>query len=89
MKHALTTPKLLILNAMFFICGLTISPQGNATDLAAYDAIAAAPDHHRVVFENEKVRVLDVTIKTGEKEPFHFHPGSVMTGNYGSQAPYH
>jgi quercetin dioxygenase-like cupin family protein len=33
-----------------------------------------APDNHRVVFENEKVRVLDVTIKPGEKEPFHEHP---------------
>jgi mannose-6-phosphate isomerase-like protein (cupin superfamily) len=33
-----------------------------------------------VVFENEKVRVLEVTIKPGEKEPFHEHPMfSVMT----------
>jgi hypothetical protein len=79
MKHALTSPKLLIFNVMLFVCGLTISPHGNATDLATYDAIAAAPDNHHVVFENEQVRVLDVTVKPGEKEPFHFHPGSVMT----------
>jgi beta-alanine degradation protein BauB len=79
MKNALTSPKLLIFNAMFFICGLTLSAESNVTELAAYDAIAAAPDNHHVVFENEKVRVLDVTIKPGEKEPFHFHPASVMT----------
>ena len=79
MKNALKIPKLLIFNAVFFVGGLTLSPVGNATELAAYDAIAAAPDHHRVVFENEKVRVLEVTIKPGEKEPFHFHPPSVMT----------
>ena len=78
MKNALTIPKLLIFNAMFFICGLTLSPEGNATELAAYDAIAAAPDNHHVVFENEKVRVLEVTVKPGEKEPFHVHPPSVM-----------
>ena len=80
MKNALKIPKLLIFNAVFFVGGLTLSPVGNATELAAYDAIAAAPDHHRVVFENEKVRVLEVTIKPGEKEPFHVHPmPSVMT----------
>ena len=38
---------------------------------ASYDAIVTAPDNHKVVFENEKVRVLEVTIKPGEKEP-HF-----------------
>ncbi|HEY5750849.1 MAG TPA: hypothetical protein VIU12_32520, partial [Chryseolinea sp.] len=52
----------------------------NAGAPASYDAIAAAPDNHRVVFENEKVRVLEVTIKSGEKEPLHMHPmPSVMT----------
>ena len=45
-----------------------------STGPSSYDAVAAAPDNHRVVFENEKVRVLEVTIKPGEKEPFHEHP---------------
>ena len=39
-----------------------------------YDAVAAAPNNHRVVVENEKVRVFEVTINPGEKEPFHEHP---------------
>ena len=51
----------------------------SSTGPSSYDAVAAAPDNHRVVFENEKVRVLEVTIKPGEKEPFHEHPlSSVM-----------
>ena len=52
----------------------------SSTRSSSYDAVAAAPDNHRVVFENEKVRVLEVTINPGEKEPFHEHPlFSVMT----------
>jgi len=37
------------------------------------DAIFAAPDSHRVLFENEQTRVLDVTIAPGEREPEHTH----------------
>jgi len=37
------------------------------------DAVAAAPNNHKVVLENEKVRVLDVTVNPGEKEPLHGH----------------
>jgi predicted metal-dependent enzyme (double-stranded beta helix superfamily) len=37
------------------------------------DAICAAPDSHRTLLENEPVRVLDVTIPPGHKEPWHTH----------------
>src|SRR5262245_35750584 len=37
------------------------------------DALAAAPDSHRVVFENELTRVLEVTISPGHREPEHTH----------------
>jgi quercetin dioxygenase-like cupin family protein len=56
------------------IGSLELSGDENTGELASYDAIVAAPNNHQVVFENEKVRVLDVTIKPGEKEPFHVHP---------------
>lgn len=39
----------------------------------ALDAMTAAPDHHRVIFENEHVRVLDARIKPGETVPVHTH----------------
>ena len=32
------------------------------------DAVVAAPDNHEIIFENERVRVLRVTIQPGELE---------------------
>ena len=37
------------------------------------DAVAAAPGNHRVVLENDRVRVLDVTVAPGTREPLHAH----------------
>lgn len=37
------------------------------------DAVAAAPQSHIVLLENEAVRVLRVTIEPGHKEPQHTH----------------
>ena len=37
------------------------------------DAVVAAPNSHRVVFENEQVRVLEVTLAPGVHEPEHTH----------------
>jgi hypothetical protein len=37
------------------------------------DALQAAPKHHNLLFENDKVRVLDVLIPAGETVPLHTH----------------
>lgn len=37
------------------------------------DAVTAAPDHHKVLFENENLRVLEVTLKPNDEEPVHHH----------------
>jgi hypothetical protein len=37
------------------------------------DAVTAAPGNHRVVFENESLRVLEVTLEPDEEEPVHHH----------------
>lgn len=37
------------------------------------DALVAAPDHHKLIFENEFVRVLETKIKPGETVPVHTH----------------
>lgn len=37
------------------------------------DAVAAAPKNHKILLENEKVRVLEVTVLPGETEPVHSH----------------
>jgi mannose-6-phosphate isomerase-like protein (cupin superfamily) len=47
-----------------------ISP-GSATH--PFDAMAKAPDHHRVLLENDKVRVLDTKVAPGERTPVHAH----------------
>jgi len=37
------------------------------------DAVVAAPGNHKVLFENEHVRVLQTRILPGEKVPLHTH----------------
>jgi hypothetical protein len=46
----------------------------DARDLPdALDALAAAPEHHRKLLENDKVRVLETHIGPGERTPVHTH----------------
>lgn len=40
---------------------------------AELDALVAAPRHHRLLLENEQVRVLDAEIAPGERTPLHTH----------------
>jgi hypothetical protein len=40
---------------------------------AALDAVVAAPDSHKILFENDRVRVLEVSIPPGKREPVHTH----------------
>lgn len=45
----------------------------------ALDAVVAAPESHHIVLENETVRVVDVLIPPGQREPVHTHKSpSVM-----------
>jgi mannose-6-phosphate isomerase-like protein (cupin superfamily) len=37
------------------------------------DGVIAAPDHHKVIFENDAVRVLETTIRVGDVSPLHTH----------------
>ncbi len=37
------------------------------------DAVVAAPKHHKLVFENERVRILDTRIPAGDLVPVHTH----------------
>jgi hypothetical protein len=37
------------------------------------DALAAAPHHHSLRFENERVRVLETVIPAGDTVPLHTH----------------
>jgi hypothetical protein len=37
------------------------------------DAVVAAPKNHKVIFENERLRVLEVILDSDEEEPVHHH----------------
>ncbi len=42
------------------------------------DPVATNPDHYRVAFENERVRVLEYVDAPGHRTTLHAHPDSVM-----------
>ncbi len=43
----------------------------------AQDVVAVAPGSHKVILENDQVRVLQVHVKAGEKVAMHSHPANV------------
>lgn len=51
------------------------SGEGKATPSwpDSLDAVIAAPENHKILLENDRVRVLEVTIKPHTKEPLHGH----------------
>ena len=46
----------------------------------AEDAVQVAPHVYKVLFENERVRVLGVSLKAGESSAMHSHPAYVIYG---------
>lgn len=41
------------------------------------DAIAIAPHLHKVIFEDDAVRVMKVTVKPGDAAAMHWHPQNI------------
>lgn len=54
-----------------------VSEDQRAADPATWDpeldAVIAAPANHKVVYENDHLRVLEVILEPGEEEPLHHH----------------
>ena len=44
-----------------------------AEETGALDAMTAAPDHHEILLENDRVGVLDTRLGPGERTPVHTH----------------
>ena len=64
--------------------------ENNWTWPPSMDAVVAAPESHRVLLENEDVRVLEVTIPAGHREPEHTHRAhSVMIVDGPAQIRYY
>ncbi|HXS77861.1 MAG TPA: hypothetical protein VN753_16915 [Terracidiphilus sp.] len=57
----------------------------NEISPAELDALTAAPENHKLLFENDSVRVLDTMIGPGQMTPLHSHcwPAAlyVLTGS--------
>ena len=43
----------------------------------AQDPVPLYPNNYKVLFENDKVRVLDFTLRKGDSEQSHSHPANV------------
>jgi quercetin dioxygenase-like cupin family protein len=41
------------------------------------DIVKISPDVHQILFENDAIRVLEVTVKPGTKVPMHTNPENV------------
>ena len=65
------TTRKVVCTAVFLLAGLllVVAQDPGASD----DAVVAAPDSHRILLENDRVRVLEVVIPPGVKEPMHTH----------------
>jgi hypothetical protein len=50
----------------------------------AFDAVTAAPKNHKVVFENARLRVLEVTLESGEEEALHHHRWPSVSNRVGA-----
>ena len=49
-----------------------------AAHVSAMDFVEAAPKQTKVLVDNDKVRVIHVTFKKGDKIPMHSHPDIVV-----------
>jgi hypothetical protein len=78
-------PIFILVTLLCFITNKSLSQTTNADSAIIYktgnpadwpkekDAVIAASKNHKILLENEYVRVLEVTVLPGENEPVHFH----------------
>jgi len=58
----------------FGVSLLISAPSIQAHDLPAHDAMTAARQDHKLLLENESVRVLETRVRPGERTAVHSHP---------------
>jgi quercetin dioxygenase-like cupin family protein len=64
--------------ARFLIIELKKPSPTNHGDVPADDGTKLAPDVYRLLYQNDRVRVIRVGTKPGRKTPMHSHPGSAF-----------
>ncbi len=60
---------------VFFLIGLLCL---SISTTLAQDPAKVTPNTHKVLLENDRVRVLDIRVKPGTKVPMHSHPDYVV-----------
>jgi len=53
------------------------------------DPVKVSPNNYKVLFENDQVRVLEMSLKAGEKDNEHSHPSETVYFIKGSKAKIH
>jgi hypothetical protein len=86
-KHRFAALTLLLIAFVLFAGRWHIFGQDKSGFPDGYDAVQVAPNSHRVIFENAFVRVLEVTVPPGTKEPMHHHrwPSLFLTWDIGGR----
>jgi beta-alanine degradation protein BauB len=62
---------------LFQICPVVVATFCLLQQATAQDPVKQSPDKYKVVLNNDKVRVLDVLLRPGDKSPMHSHPDRV------------
>jgi quercetin dioxygenase-like cupin family protein len=79
MKYLLTPAFMFLL---LFSCNQNSKPS-KVAGMSEIDALKASPDNFKLLLENDKVRVLEYTLKPGSKDQIHTHPSKssyIVTG---------
>jgi quercetin dioxygenase-like cupin family protein len=70
------------------ICAVVVFFLGSALT-SAQDAVVVDPQHHKVEFETDQVRVLRIAFPPGEQSVMHSHPCAVAIGLTDSTLTFH
>ncbi len=60
-----------------------------STQSTAQDAVQVDPEHHKIEFENDHVRVLRVNFGPGEMSQMHQHPCAIAIGIRNAELTFH
>lgn len=69
------TVQLILVPALAFLAGFALSTGSGASPPAPdpMEAATAAPKNHKVLYEDDHVRLIEVTVQPGETENLHIH----------------
>lgn len=59
-------------------CAVVVLALVCAGNVLAQDMVKVAPKNTKVLLDNDQVRVIEVTLKPGDKLPMHSHPANVV-----------